>query len=58
MQELLSREAKSFDPTVTLLWEDVKVEENDIEGKTVVAGQRIEVFETGTVMCPYKAFKK
>ena len=73
IHELLSRESKTFDPTTTLLWKDVKIDSVNWNGKCVGvisvflkspktdrigAGQRIEVFETGNFMCPYKAFKK
>ena len=73
IHELLSKEAKTFDPTVTLLWRDIKVETIKLNGKAVGvisvflkspkvdrigAGQRVEIFETGTFMCPYKAMLK
>ena len=73
IHELLSKESKTFDPTATLLWKDIKLDTVKMEGKDVGvisvfikspktdrigAGQRIEVFETGNFMCPFKAFKK
>ena len=73
IHELLSKEAKTFDPTVTLLWKDIKEGKVEIEGKFIYtlsiflkspkvdrigAGQRVEVFETGNFMCPWKAFRK
>ena len=73
IHELLSNDSKTFDPTVTLLWKDVKVDTVQMDGREVGvisiflkspktdrigAGQRVEVFETGNFMCPYRAFKK
>ena len=73
IHELLSKEARTFDSSVTLLCKDIKIDNMQIEGKTthvisvfvkspkvdrIGAGQRIEVFETGSFMCPYKALMK
>ena len=73
IHELLSKEARAFDPTVTLLWRDLKIEKVKIDDKQIGvvsvflkspksdrigAGQRVEVFETGNFMCPYKALNK
>ena len=73
VHELLSKESKSFDPSVTLLWKDLVLDKVELQGKIIGvisvfhkspktdrigAGQRIEVFETRNFMCPFKALQK
>ena len=73
IHELLSRESKHFDPTVTLLWGDIQLDTIAPGGKNtgvmniflkspksdrIGAGQRVDVFESGNFMCPFKAFNK
>ena len=71
--ELLSRRAKTFNQQTTLLWRDIRMRKETHEGKPintievfikspkidkVGAGDIIKIFETGSFMCPYRAFTR
>ncbi len=71
IHELLSREETRFDPRTTLLTEDINIVRDQMSGKEVIvvklkwpkesrAGKEVdvEVFETGSEICPVKAIKK
>jgi len=71
IHELLSREEECFDPKFTLLGEDIKIAKDMEEDKEVLlisikwpkedkkgSGVELEVFETGTEICPVRAWKK
>ena len=73
IHELLSRTASEYDQTETLLWKDLKTGKVNIDGKElrvitvhvdspkldrIGAGDKIQILETGTIMCPIKALYK
>lgn len=71
IHELLCKEETRFDPRTTLLNEDVKIVWDGTQQKEVITvwlkwpkedkagkGVELEVFETGSEVCPVKALKK
>ena len=73
VHELLSRQEESFDPSSTLLGKDVRLAKVRVEGREeevliihlkapkedrLSSGINIELFATGTSLCPVKAWKK
>ena len=72
IHELLSKKREEFDPLVTLLEQDVKLDHTDIQGESVGIlkihlktqkqnrvgnGVRIEIFGNSSFMCPVKAIE-
>ena len=71
IHELLCREESRFDPQATLLGKDIKTVWNEAQQRETIVvwlkwpkedkagkGLEVEVFETGSEVCPVKALKK